>query len=420
MQQLIKTKYAFTATEQNPIAENIGVLIEDGVIKTVDDWAQLSSISDPTVEVINAGDYTLMPGLIDCHLHANHSGDPTEGDTFSFGVKHTAAQTTLYSLRNIQRHIENGVTTVRDMGCRDWTAPAIRDAIYNGWYDGPRMYVAVQGITATGGHMDVYKTVRPDWPAVGEMGCIADGPDEGRRAVRMQVRDGADVIKINATISEYVRAIGGMCTPEMTYETMKAICDTAHELRKRVAAHCHGGPGVRAAIEAGVDTFEHGYFIEDELMDMMVEKGRYLTPTMCALHCPLDNNDLPKEPALNKWYGIAIPATRTEVSRAKKHGVKILAGTDAGMPWVLHGMVSHEIAYLAKYGLTNCEALLAATRVAADGLDLKDKLGEIRAGLLADLIMVKGDPMKDLDVLKKKDNIKFVMLGGKVLKDIRQ
>ena len=135
-----------------------------------------------------------------------------------------------------------------------------------------------EGITSTGGHMDVYKTIRPDWPAVDSMGCIADGPDEGRRAVRIKFAMAQMYIKINATISEYVRAIGGECTPEMTFETMKAICDTAHGLRKRVAAHCHGGPGVRDAIEAGVDTFEHGYFIDDELMEMMANTDRYLPP----------------------------------------------------------------------------------------------------------------------------------------------
>lgn len=419
MQQLIKTKYAFTATEDEPIRENIGVLITDEKIEIVDDWNHMAHLSDPSIEVIDAEQYTLMPGLIDCHLHVNSSGDPAERDSFSFGIKHTAAQTTLYSLRNAQRHTDFGVTTIRDMGCRDWVAPAVRDAIYSGWYKGPRMIVAVRGITATGGHMDVYKTVRPDWPTVDSMGCIADGPDEGRRAVRMQVRDGADVIKINATISEYVRAIGGECTPEMTYETMKAICDTAHGLRKRVAAHCHGGPGVRDAIEAGVDTFEHGYFIDDELMAMMVERDRFLTPTMCALHCPLDADDLPTEPALKKWYGIAIPATMEEVKRAKKHGVKVLAGTDAGMPHVWHGMVSQEIIYLAKYGLTNTEALLAATRVAAEGMDMRNQVGQIKPGLLADLVLVKGDPIKDLTVLKNKDNIVFVMQGGKVLKDCR-
>jgi imidazolonepropionase-like amidohydrolase len=419
MQQLIKANFAFTANEKDPVRKKIGVLIKDGIINTVDSWENFSHLSDPTINVIDASNYTLMPGLIDCHVHANTSGDPAEKGSDYDEVRFTAAQTTLYALRNAQRQTDMGVTTIRDLGCRDWVTPAIRDSIYAGWYKGPRMVVAVRGITSTGGHMDVYKLIRPDWPAVDSMGCIADGPDGGRRAVRTQIRDGADVIKINATISEYVRAIGGECTPEMTFETLKAICDTAHTLRKRVAAHCHGGPGVRDAIEAGVDTFEHGYFIDDELMEEMAKRDRFLTPTMCALHCPLDNNDLPTEPALLKWYKIAIPATMEEVKRAKKHGVKILAGTDAGMPYVWHGMVSQEMIYLAKYGLTNLEALAAATRVAADGLDMKDKIGQIKTGLFADLIMVKGDPTKDLTVLQKKENIVFVMQGGEIFIDRR-
>lgn len=420
MKQLIKTKYAFTATEPNPVKHNVGVLVNDNVIETVDDWSHFESLNDPTVQLIDGSEYTLMPGMIDCHVHANTSGNPAERNNFVMhALQFTPAETTLYALRNVQRHTEMGVTTIRDMGCRDYVTPAIRDAIYKGWYTGPRMIVAVRGVTATGGHMDIYQSIRPDWPRIDSMGCIADGPDEGRRAVRMQIRDGADVIKINATISEYVRALGEECTPEMTYETMKAICDTAHGLRRRVAAHCHGGPGVRDAIEAGVDTFEHGYFIDDELMEMMVERDRFLTPTMSALHCPVDMNDLPTDPALNKWYNLAIPATMEEVKRAKKHGVKILAGTDAGMPHVWHGQLYQEIIYLAKYGLTNTEALLSATRVAADGMGWKEKVGQIKAGLLADLILVKGDPIKDLAVLKEKENIVFVMQDGKVLKDIR-
>jgi len=419
MQQLIKTNFAFTANENDPVRKKIGVLIKDGVINIVDSWENLSHLSDPTIDVIDAGNYTLMPGLIDCHVHVNTSGDPAEKESEYDEIRFTAAKTTLYALRNVQRHTEMGVTAIRDMGCRDWVAPAIRDSIYAGWYKGPRMVVAVRGITSTGGHMDVYKLIRPDWPTVDTMGCIADGPDEGRRAVRTQIRDGADVIKINATISEYVRATGGECTPEMTFDTMKAICDTAHALGKRVAAHCHGGPGVRDAIEAGVDTFEHGYFIDDDLMEEMVKRDRFLTPTMSALHCPLDNNDLGTEPALLKWYKITLPAMMGEVKRAKKHGVKILAGTDAGMPYVWHGMISQEMIYFEKYGLTNLEALASATRVAADGLGMKDKIGQIKAGLFADLIMVNGDPTKDLTVLQKKENIVFVMQGGEILIDRR-
>ncbi len=420
MKTLIRTKYAFTANEGHEIANNLGILINDDKIETVDDWSHLSGLKQKGTQFIDATDYTVMPGLIDSHLHVNTSGDPHEREMSLHAFTMTPAQTALYSLRNAQRHLDMGVTTIGDMGCRDYVSTAIRDAINNGWYRGPRMFVAVRGITATGGHMDIYKTLRPDWPAVESMGCIADGPDEGRRAVRMQIRDGADMIKINATISEYVRAIGEECTPEMTYETMKAICDTAHGLRKRVSAHCHGGPGVRDAIEAGVDTFEHGYFIDDQLMEMMVARDRFLTPTLCALHCPNDMNDLPTEPALLKWYGLAIPATLQEVKRAKKHGVKVMAATDAGMPHVYHGMVYQEIIYLAKYGFTNIEALTSATRINAEGMGHGHQLGQIKEGLFADLIFVKGDPVKNLKLLSKQENIALVMKAGKIEKDIRK
>ncbi len=237
--------------------------------------------SHGSLQVIDLSQYTLMPGFVDAHTHVVHSGDPSEN--WGGGpVTESPADTAFIAARNARRHIEMGVTTIRDLGARDWVDLALRQAIQRGWQVGPRMLVAGHGITTSGGHMDPRPYLRPGIPleATGFMGAIADSVDEARRAVRLQLAAGVDVIKINATISEYVRGLGGRYTQELTFEQMEVICQLAHEAMRRVTAHCHGGKGVDDAIRAGVDSLEHGRFLTNEQMDEMAIKGVFLIPTL--------------------------------------------------------------------------------------------------------------------------------------------
>lgn len=222
-----------------------------------------------------------MPGLIDAHTHVVHSGNPDE-NWQTLALTELTATSALKAARNAQRHLEMGVTTIRDVGAWEWVDIALRDAINAGWQSGPRMLVAGHGITSPGGHMDARKFARPGIPesVLATMGAVADGPDAARRAAWEQLMRGADLLKLNATLSEYVRASGGQCSPEMTEETMQAICTIAHDTGRKVAAHCHGGPGVTAALNAGVDTFEHGRFLSDEQMERMAAEDRFLVPTL--------------------------------------------------------------------------------------------------------------------------------------------
>ena len=418
MQLLIKAGRLVTANENNAVHANQGILVEDGKIKAIDNWDEFSP-GDET-DVIDAGQLTVMPGLIDAHVHVVHSGDPAD-DYRVNAFTDSIPTTTLKAAQQAKRHLERGVTTIRDMGSQDWIDVALRDAIAAGRLAGPHMLVACHGITSTGGHMDPRKGVRPELPhsALSGLGAIADGPDEARRAVREQLMRGADVIKINATLSEYVRALGGECSQEMTFEVMQAICEVAHSVSRRVGAHCHGGPGVKAALEAGIDTFEHGRFLTDELLDEIAERGRFLVPTISPEARTKDAGVERGDAALRIWIAKAEAAMYDTVGRAYRRGVKIAAGSDAGMPRVQHGEVAYEVEQLVTAGLSAADALAAATRVAADALGLAKKTGQIKTGLRADLIAVDGDPLQDMTLLQEITNIKLVIKDGRVAIDRR-
>ena len=302
-----------------------------------------------------------------------------------------------------RRHIEMGVTTIRDLGARDWVDVALRDAIAAGDMPGPRMIVCGHGITGPGGHMDPRRGARPGIPAdlLGGIGVIATSPDDARRATWEQLMGGADVIKINATLSEYVRALGGQCTPEMTLDMMRAICEIAHGTLRKVAAHCHGGPGVQAAIEAGVDTFEHGRFLTDEHLTQMAQGGRFLVPTLSPEARTIDAGVEPADAGTRRWSAMAAEAMYATVERAYRHGVPVVAGSDAGMPYVRHGEIAYEMHHLAHAGLPNAVVLAGATRIAAQALGIGDCVGQVRAGWEADLVVVAGDPLADLTLLQQ-------------------
>jgi imidazolonepropionase-like amidohydrolase len=314
-----------------------------------------------------------------------------------------------------------GVTTIRDLGAWDWVDIALRDAIRAGWQVGPRIVACGHGITSTGGHMDARRYARPGIPAeaLASIGVIADSADAARAAAWEQLMRGADVLKLNATLSEYVRASGGQCSPELTYAAMAAVCEVAHNTGRKVAAHCHGGPGVQAALDAGVDTFEHGRFISEELYTQMVEKGRFVVPTLSPEARRVQCNDPPGDPATARWYAMATEAMYASVARAHACGVPVVAGSDAGMPYVVHGGIGFEIAHLAQADLNNQTVLAAATSVAADALGLGDQIGHVAPDFMADLVVVDGDPLQDLTVLQRPEKIVMVIQAGRVVVDRR-
>lgn len=417
---LIHAGTLITASDDRQILRNQGVLIEDGIIQSVDSWNQF--VPDETYLVIDASQYVLLPGLIDAHTHVTMSGDPKDKLQF-LGVTETDATTALKSVAHARDHLCMGVTTIRDLGAPGWIDIALRDAVNAGWFPGPRIVAAGRGITCSLGHMDPHKAFRPDVVVrnIG-IGLIADSPDEARKAAWENLMRGSDVLKLNATMSTYLPGIDRILNyPELPFESMKAICEVAHGAGRRVAAHCHGGPGIDMAIDAGVDTFEHGRFLTDPQLERMAELGRFLVPTLSPEARMADTNYLPENSAENpfasRWIEIATEVMYDTVSRAHGHGVRIAAGTDVGMPNIDHGEVAYEMYHLSLAGLSNLSAIASATREAASACDLGDILGQVRPGYIADLLIVDGDPSQDLQVLRQQESIYMVIQGGQIAVD---
>jgi imidazolonepropionase-like amidohydrolase len=322
------------------------------------------------------------------------------------------------TIPNARATVEAGFTTVRDLGSRfggshDFVDVSLRNAIAKGIFVGPRMLVATYGIGATGGHFDDTAGFRdflfgrePDY-ADG----IADGPDAIRKAVRFQVKNGADVIK--AAVSGGVLSLTDeVDTPQFTAAEMTALVDETHRLRKKIAVHCHGDQAAKEAIEAGVDSIEHGSFLKPETLQLMKTKGTYLVPTLMASEWIMSKIDA-YPPALQA-KARAATAARSEMFRnAVKIGVKIGFGTDAAV--YPHGLNAKEFKLMVDLGLPPIEALRSATSSDADLLGVSAKLGTLEKGKLADIIAIPGDPTTDITATER---VSFVMKEGKIVKNV--
>jgi len=411
----VRAKRLVDGTGGAPVEDTI-ILIEGDRIKEV--VTARGALVPEGYEVLEAGCYTVLPGLIDGHVHISGSGDPRERSMNP--VSQSIPALTMACYANCLKDLEAGFTTVRDASCRDFADVAVRDAINSGRLCGPRLWVSGLGITSTTGHMDREKGLPPHISLPG-LKALADGPVEARRAVRLNLRFNVDIIKFNATLSEHVRRYGGTCAPEMTKETMAAIIEESHWHGRKVTAHCHGGEGVTWAIEAGIDGLDHGFFLSDEQLDVMAKRGVTLCPTLSVMgrFREMKAKGIPAEsPELEVWRSKAVQAAWDTVRRAHRAGVRIVCGTDAAMPFVRHGTNAFELALLVEAGLTPAEAIIAATSNAAAGLGFDD-VGKVAPGKFADLIFVDGDPLSDIGILQDLKRIPLVMKGGKIAADRR-
>jgi imidazolonepropionase-like amidohydrolase len=368
-------------------------------------------------QVIDLGDVTLSPGFMDAHSHVTLQfwGDFNRRrlDELDMNVSEHALRATTYA----RATVEAGFTTVRDLGSRFVGSPervdvALRNAINKGYVVGPRMLVATKGIGATGGHFDPTGGFRdmlfnrePD-AADG----IADGPAEIRKAVRFEVKNGADVIK--AAVSGGVLSLADeVDTPQFTPEEMKALVDECHRLRKKVAVHCHGDQAAKDAIEAGVDSIEHGSFLKPETLQMMKTKGTFLVPTLMATEWIMGKID--NYPPALQAKAKAAGAARSEMFRnAVKLGVKIGLGTDSAV--FPHGMNAKEFKLMVDLGMTPLDALKAGTSADAELLGIAQKVGTLEKGKLADIVAIPGDPTNDITATER---VTFVMKEGKIIRN---
>ncbi|HKA21059.1 MAG TPA: amidohydrolase family protein [Blastocatellia bacterium] len=377
------------------------ILIEGDRIKQV--GASGSVQAPPGVRVIDLSSATVLPGLIDCHTHL--TGDPGHNGYESLGI--SIPRQALYGAKNARLTLEAGFTTVRNVGASGYSDVALRDAINAGDVPGPRIDASGPAIGVTGGHMD-NSLLAPEFHQSAD--GIADGVPAVIAKVREEVKYGSDIIKIAAT--------GGVLSkgdsPESTQfsdEEIRAIVIEAHRLGRKVAAHAHGAAGIKQAVLAGVDSIEHGSFIDAEAIRLMKEKGTYLVPTLYLADWFIENYERLRVPEfMVEKAKVVMPAARKNIATAFKAGVKVAFGTDAAV--YPHGLNAREFAVMVKLGLTPMQSIQAATVNAADLLGWSDRVGSIEPGRFADIIAVPGDPTTEVTQL---EHPSFVMKGGVVV-----
>lgn len=382
------------------------LLIEDDTILDVGPAESVSSESAD--RAYDFSEETVMPGLIDAHTHFSSFGD---ADIEGYTVGSSTADRVLHTIQNARETIDNGITTIRDVGSPGDIPMVVRDAIADGKVRGPRVVTCGQGLTATGGHG------YPLSPHVAEdnlpiNGYRADGVDEVITGVRTQLERGADAIKVWAT-GGVIDPEGEIDTVEYSQEELNAIVAEADRHNVHVAAHAHPPSGIQACVEAGVRSIEHGMYIDDASIEAMAENNVYLVSTLSVMH------NLKNHPNVPDYYRTntesAIEHHVSKLPDAVEAGVPLAMGTDAGAPTYAHGGNADELRYLVEAGLEASTVIEIATRQTAKLLEFDD-LGVLRPGYKADIIAVKGNPLRNVDVLTESSNIRFVMSDGQVMK----
>jgi imidazolonepropionase-like amidohydrolase len=367
------------------------VVVEGGVITAVVDDARA-----PRGNGLDLAGYTLLPGLINCHVHLCFGA---EADPVRPLREEPLALTAIKALLRARETARAGVTTVRDLGGREYVEIAARRAIQEGLIDGPRILAAGRPVCMTGGH--------GHW-----LGREADGPDDARKAVREQLKAGADVIKIIAT--------GGVMTPgvepgspQMTLEEMRAAVEEARKAGRRTAAHAMAATGISEAIDAGITSIEHGVFLTEEIVAHMRRDGTFLVPTLNAPTAIAAGGLAAGIPQfMVRKSEQVVPAHVASFQLAHRAGVRIAAGADSGTPLNFHGSLLPELALMVKYGMTPLEAIRSATVTAADCLGLGEVTGRVAPGYAADLIAVAGDPAERIEALA---DLKLVLVNGRAV-----
>lgn len=391
---------------RNDLQREVTVVVEGNKITAVQRGYTSASGSDKVIDLKNK---TVLPGLIDMHVHIE--SETRRGgsyDRFTQNVPDVAFQAAKYAKVTLLA----GFTTVRDLGGSGVNI-ALRNAINRGVAEGPRILTSGKSIATTGGHADPTNGYRRELAGdPGPLEGVINGPDEARKAVRQRYKEGADVIKITATGGVLSNAKDGQ-GPQFTDEEAKAIVETAKDYGMTVAAHAHGAEGMKRAIRAGVTTIEHGTLMDDEAIELFKKHGTYYVPTIIAGRTAADSaRIMGYYPALVTPKALAIgPKIQATFAKAYKAGVKIAFGTDAGV--YPHGYNAKEFEYMVEAGMPPVECLKAATMVNAELLGMKDQIGSVEAGKLADIIAVDGNPLQDVKTLQQ---VKFVMKDGKIYK----
>jgi len=396
--KLVDVTNATVAAEMTVVVEGNRIMsVEKGYVETDGKLIDLKS-------------HTLMPGLMDMHVHLEGESNPDSYlERFTLNKEEVAFRAAAYAERTLMA----GFTTVRDLGGSGVNI-ALAKAIDQGWARGPRIYTAGKSIASTGGHADPTNGLRFDLThdAGPEEGVI-NGPEDARKAVRFRYKQGSHLIKITATGGVLSLAASGQ-NPQLTREEIEEVVKTANDYGMHVAAHAHGSEGMKRAVLAGVKSIEHGSFMTEEIMDLMIQNGTYYVPTISAGVFVVEKAKMPgyyPEVVATKALEVG-QVMRSTFESAYKKGVKIAFGTDTGVS--PHGENAKEFVYMVENGMPAMEAIVSATVVTAELLSVSDELGSIETGKLADLVAVPGDPTQDITNMVK---VSFVMKDGVVYKE---
>ena len=390
----------------NSVRNNVTIIIEKNKITGINAGYTAPLSSD---ELIDLSKKTVLPGLIDMHVHLETE---TNKDAATKRMSMSPADIAYEAEKNGRTNLMAGFTTVRDLGGTNVNI-ALRNAINKGLVIGPRIFTSGKTIATTGGHGDPTNGWRDDiiFPTTVTDGVI-NSADEARQAIRQRYKDGTDWIKITATGGVLSIAKSNKA-PQFQKDELDALMATAKDYGFKVAAHAHGAEGIKRALRAGVTTIEHGSFLDDECIALFKEKGAYLVPTIIAGKSAADSAKIPgyyNAMVVPKALEIG-PLIQKSFERAYKAGVKIAFGTDAGV--YKHGLNAKEFQYMTEVGMPVMEAIKSATIVAAEVLDMKEQLGSIEVGKLADIIATESNPLDDVKTLM---NVTFVMRDGVVYK----
>jgi imidazolonepropionase-like amidohydrolase len=395
---------ALIETDSGQVRHNVVIVIQGDRITQVEENGQPA----PDSAVINLSDHTCLPGLVDAHTHTLLQGDITAEDYDAQLLKESTAYRAILATRNAKRALNYGFTSIRDLETEGagYADVDLKKAINNGVIPGPRMTVVGRAMDVTG----AYPLQGYNWEIQVPHGVqLVDGPDEARKAVREQISFGSDWIKVYSDRSYFLRPDGVLDDiPTFTLDELRAIVDEAHRERHKVASHAMALNGVHNSIEAGVDSIEHGVYISDADLKTMAQKGIYYIPTIFVAEYVAQGR---ANAGAKVWLDM-IKVHADTFNRALKAGVKIVFGTDVGgFDWSIDPAV--EFPLMVKYGMTPIQAIRAATSTAAELLGEQKDIGSVSPGRFADIVAVKGDPMKDIAVLEKVD---FVMKGGEIVK----
>jgi len=392
---------------------NAAVLMEDSRIRAAGPASHLS-LPNADLTEIDAGGGFILPGFIDTHVHITLEGVNIARDMVTpFSLKF------YNSVQFMRRTIEAGITSVRDAGGAD---AGVKQAVETGVVLGPRLQISIAPLTITGGHGDGWMLSGNEfnlfvaYPGLPDGRC--NGVEEVRKKVREVLRAGAEVVKVHAT--------GGVLSPrdhpeftQFSEEELKVMVqEAAYRRGVRVMAHAQGAEGVKNAVRAGIYSIEHGIYLDDEALELMLQHGTFLVPTLLAPLAVLEAGEKGGMPEYGvRKAGEVVEIHSESVSKAHKAGVKIAMGTDAGvMP---HGTNLRELSLMVNIGMTPMEAIVATTRTAAECLGWQDRVGTLEPGKLADVVVAKTDPLKDIRSLENTENIAVVMKDGKIVKDRR-